>query len=337
MQIQRRHFIQGGAAIAAAGLLHLPAHAAEFTYKLGHNNATTHPQHLRLLEAAKKIADQSGGRLLVEIYPNSQLGSDPQMLAQLRSGALELAHMGDIIIGNLVPVASLAALPFAFPDSAALWAAMDGALGKYIHAEIEKKLGVHVFDKGWDGGVRHFFTSQKAVRTAVDVKGMKFRVPSGALAVSLFKGLGASPTTVPSAEVYTALQTRLVDGAEGPLVTIEGSKYYEATKYISLTGHMHTPFEMLANGAAWARLPQDLQAILARNMDAAALLQRADIANGDGKLLEILKERGQTIIEPDRASFRDTLRQAGMYAQWREAYGGAEPFGLLERTAGKLA
>jgi len=337
MNMHRRRFVTQAACIGAASMLHLPANAAEFTYKLGHNNATTHPEHLRLVEASKKIAEESGGRLVVDIYPNSQLGSDPQMLSQLRSGALELVHMGDIIIGNLVPVASLAALPFAFPDSASLWAAMDGALGKFIHAAIEKKLGVHVFDKGWDGGVRHMFTSHKPIRGAADMKGMKFRVPSGALAVSLFKGLGASPTTVPSGEVYTALQTHLVDGAEGPLVTIEGSKYYETTKYISLTNHMQTPFEMLANGAAWARLPKDLQSILARNLDAAALLQRADIARGDGKLQELLKERGQTFIEPDRASFREALRQAGLYSQWRDAYGGAEPFGLLEKAAGKLA
>lgn len=336
MSIQRRTFLKSGACIGAAGLLHLPTHAAEFNYKLGHNNATTHPQHLRLQEAAKKILEESGGRLAIEIYPNSQLGGDPQMLAQVRSGALELAHMGDIIIGNLVPVASLAALPFAFPDSAALWSAMDGPFGKYIHNEIAKKLGLHVFDKGWDGGVRHFFTTTKAVKTAADVKGMKFRVPSAALAVSMFKGLGASPTTVNSAEVYTALQTKLVDGAEGPLVTIEGSKYYEATKFITLTGHQHTPFEMIANGGAWSRLPKNLQEILARNLDAAALQQRTDLAKGDVKLVEMLKERGQTFIEPDRASFRNALGSAGLYAEWRDTYGGAEPFGLLEKAVGKL-
>ena len=82
---------------------------------------------------------------------------------------------------------------------------------------------------------------------------------------------------------------------------------------------------------------EELQAVLARHMDAAAVQQRADIARGDGKLQEMLKERGQQFIEPDRASFRNALRTAGLYADWRESYGGAEPFGLLERTAGKLA
>lgn len=337
MTVNRRQFVTRAAGIGAASFLHLPSQAAEFNYKLGHNNATTHPQHLRLMEASKNIAQESGGRLVVEIYPNSQLGSDAQMLSQVRSGALELCHMGDIIIGNAVPVASLAALPFAFENSASLWGAMDGEFGKYVHAEIERKLGVHVFDKGWDGGTRHLFTSQKPVRAAPDMKGMKFRVPTGALAVSLFKGLGASPTTVPSAEVYTALQTRLVDGAEGPLVTIENSKYYETSKFITLTAHMQTPFEMLANGAAWARLPKDLQGVLARSLDAAAVLERADIAKGDGILQALLKDKGQTFIEPDRQSFGKALRQAGLYAQWRDAYGGAAPFELLERAVGKLA
>jgi tripartite ATP-independent transporter DctP family solute receptor len=337
MSITRRQLLTHAAGLSAFTVLHFPASAAEFTYKLGHNNAAAHPQHLRLVEAAKKIADESAGRLVVEIYPNSQLGSDPQMLAQVRSGALELVHMGDIIIGNLVPVASLAALPFAYSDSASLWSAMDGELGKYIHAEIEKKLGLHVFEKGWDGGVRHLFTNQRPIHNAADMKGMKFRIPSGALAMSLFKALGAAPTPVPSGEVYTALQTRLVDGADGPLVTIEHAKYYETSKYISLTGHMHTPFEMLANGAAWQRLPKNLQGILSRSLNEAALLQRADIATGDGKLQEKLKEHGQTIISPDRNSFREVLRSAGLYGQWRDTYGGAEPFGLLEKAVGKLA
>ena len=336
MTINRRQLMTRAAGVSAFAILHFPASAAEFTYKLGHNNSTTHPQHLRLLEASKKIAEESGGRLVVDIDPNSQLGSDPQMLTQLRSGALELAHMGDIIIGNLVPVASLAALPFAFADSASLWSAMDGPLGKYIHAEIGKKLDLHVFDKGWDGGVRHLFTNQKPIHNANDLKGMKFRVPSGALALSLFKALGASPTPVPSGEVYTALQTRLVDGADGPLVTIDHSKFYETTKYISLTSHMQTPFEMLANGAAWNRLPKNLQDILSRNLDQAALLERADIASGDGVLQEKLKEHKQTFIVPDRNSFREVLRQSGLYGQWRDAYGGAEPFALLEKAVGKL-
>lgn len=165
---------------------------------------------------------------------------------------------------------------------------------------------------------------------------MKFRVPNAALAVSMFKGLGAAPTTVNSAEVYTALQTKLVDGGEGPLVTIDGSKYYEATKFITLTAHQHTPFEMIANGAAWSRLPKNLQDILSNNLDAAALLQRADIARGDIKLTDMLKDRGQTFIEPDRPSFRNALKGAGLYAEWRDAYGGAEPFGLLERAVGTL-
>jgi len=273
---------------------------------------------------------------VVNVFPNSQLGSDSQMMAQVRSGALELTQIGDIIFGDLVPVASLAALPFAFVTPADLWAAMDGDLGNYIHAELEKKLALHVFEKGWDAGVRHLFTSEKPIHQAADLDGMKLRVPAGALALSLFKGLGASPTTVPSAEVYTALQTHLVDGAEGPLVTIENSKYYETTKYISLTSHMQTPFEMVANGQAWRRLPEKLQEVLSRNMNEAALAERANIATGDDQLLAQLKTQGQEIIVPDKGSFREVLREANLYARWRDMYGGPVPFALVEKVSGKL-
>lgn len=336
MSVTRRRFLVGTAGLAAYGFLQYPAEAAEFTYKLGHDQPATHPQHLRVVEAAKKIAEETSGRLVVQIYPNSQLGSDPQMLSQVRSGALELVQMGDVVIGDLVPVASLAGLPFAFATPADLWKAMDGDLGRYIHAEIEKKLGLHVFEKGWDAGVRHVFTSERPVHTAADMKGLKLRLPSAALALSMFKCLGASPTQVPSAEVYTALQTHLVDGAEGPLVTIENSKYYEVSKYISLTSHMNTPFEMLANGKAWKRLPPDLQEVLSRNLNATAMLERQDIATGDEQLKARLTQQGQQFITPDRASFLDTLRRAGMYASWRDTYGGAKPFSLVEQVSGPL-
>ena len=234
-------------------------------------------------------------------------------------------------------LASLAGLPFAFNGYSDLWAAMDGKFGSYIHSEIEKKTGLHVFEKGWDAGFRDVFTAEHPIHNAEDMKGLKLRIPAVTLDQSLFKALGSAPTPVPSGDVYTALQTHLVDGAEDPLITIESSKYYEASKYISLTKHQPTPFEMLANGAAWRRLPKKLQNVLSDNLNETGLVERKDIVTGEDKLRELLKTQGQTFIEPDRESFRDVVRKAGLYSQWRDGYGGPVPFGLLEQVVGKLA
>jgi tripartite ATP-independent transporter DctP family solute receptor len=335
MRLYRRQALIGvGGALAAPFIRTRPAQAAEFTFKFGHDQPVSHPQNLRAVEAAEKIGRDSGGRLVVQVYPNNQLGGDTQMLAQLRSGALELLMVGDNILANIVPVTSVADLPFAFTGYQQLWAAMDGELGRYLHGEIAK-VGIHVFDKGWDAGFRQVFTSNRLVRNAADIKGLKLRVPQAPVQIAVFRALGVSPTAVNNSELYTALQTHLVDGAEQPLISIESARLYEASKYISLTNHQPTSFEMLANETVWRRLPADLQEILARNLDAAALLGRADIANGEPALMQQLKTQGQTIVTPDRESFRAVIQQAGLYAKWRETYG-EHAFSLLEATTGKL-
>jgi TRAP-type transport system periplasmic protein len=336
VRISRRQALTGVAGVAIAGLAgsRRAAAAAEFTFKLGHDQPATHPQNLRAVEAANKITQESGGRLVVQVYPNNQLGGDTQMLAQVRSGALELLMVGDNILANIVPVTSVSDLPFAFAGYKDLWAAMDGKLGDYIRGEI-RKVGLHVFDKGWDAGFRQVFTSNRPVHNVADMKGLKLRVPQAPIQIAVFKAFGASPTAVNNSELYTSMQTHLVDGAEQPLISIESARLFEVSKYISMTNHQPTSFEMVGNEAAWRRLPADLQGILARNLDAGALLERADIANGEEDLAKQLKTQGQTIIIPDRESFRAVIQKAGLYAKWRDTYG-AQPFSLLEETVGKL-
>lgn len=334
MPVSRRKLMAGVAGVTAFAILKRPANAAEFTYKLAHDNPVDHPCNIRALEAAKNIEQESKGRLTVQVYPNNQLGGDTQMLAQLRSGALEFLLLGDNILANVVPSANLAGLPFAYDSYAQQWKTLDGPLGQYIHAQIEKT-GLHVFDKGWDVGLRHVFTTDRAVKTAADMKGLKLRVPEAPIQVAFIKALGASPTPINNSELYTALQTHLVDGAEQPLISIETARYFEISKYISLTKHQPTSWEMLGNRGAWNKLPSDLQQIVTRNFNETALLERQDLANDETVLEAKLKTQGQTIIDPDRESFRDVVRKAGLYAQWRDAYG-PEPFALLEQSVGKL-
>ena len=260
MNISRRAAI--GSAIAATVARPPRASAAEFTYKLGHDQPANHRRNVRAVEAADNIARELNGRLVVQCYPNNQLGGDTQMLAQVRSGALELLQIGDNILANIVPVLLVADIPFAFKCYQDLWAAMDGDLGTFIHAEITK-VGLHVFDKGWDAGFRNVFTSSRPVNVVADLKGLKLRVPQAPIQIALFKALGASPTALNNSELYTGLQTHLVDGAEQPLSSIESSRLVRSVEIHSLTRHQPTTFELVANGGAWRRLPPDLQEILA--------------------------------------------------------------------------
>lgn len=335
MEFSRRHMLTTAAGVAAFGILRSPeARAAQYVYKVALDQPALHPQTLRTVAAAKKIAEESKGRLVVQVYPNNQLGGDTQALAQLRSGALEFMQIGNNILANVVPVTALADLPFAYSGYGQLWSTLDGPFGDVLRTQI-RKAGIHVFDKGWDAGMRDVFTASRPVKSVADMKGLKLRIPEAPIPQAMFEALGAAPTPVNNNELYSAIQTHLVDGAEQPLISIESAKLYEVSKYISLTNHQSTSFQMLGNMGAWQRLPKDLQEIATQNFNAAALLERRDIADGEPALEAKLKTQGQTILRPDRAQFRAVIRKARLYAKWRDTYG-KEAFALLEKSVGTL-
>lgn len=150
---------------------------------------------------------------------------------------------------------------------------MDGDLGSYLRDKIRDRR-LHVFDKHWDNGFRQVTSSGKPIKAADDLKGLKIRVPVTPLYVDVFNLLGALPTVVDAAEMYTALQTKIVVAQENALPIIEAFKLYEVQQYCSMTNHIWDGFFMLASRTAWAGLPPDLQDIVSRNLDAAALSQR---------------------------------------------------------------
>ncbi len=162
------------------------------------------------------------------------------------------------------------------------------------------------------------------MHTADDMRGLKLRVPTSPIQIAFIKALGASPTPMDNNELYSALQTHLIDGAEQPLINIESTRYYEVCKQVSLTQHQITTHEMIANGNAWKRLPEPLQEIVTRNFNKYALLERDDMAKDYAVLEAKLKTQGMTFTVPDRLSFKSVIQNAGLYAKWRDAYG-AQP------------
>jgi len=338
--ITRRGFVArtaAGAAVAVAApaLLSRPAHAAEFSLKYANNVQVTHPMNVRAKEAADKIKEESKGRIEIEIFPNSQLGGDTDMLSQVRTGAIDLFTISGLILAALVPAASLNGIGFAFKDYDAVWKAMDGDVGAHIRGAIEKA-GLHPFEKIWDNGYRQMTSSARAINTAADLKGFKIRVPVSPLWTSMFKAFGAAPISINFSEVYSALQTKLAEGQENPLAIIDTAKLYEVQKYCSFTNHMWDGFWFLANAGSWSKLPPDLQEIVGRNINAAALRDREDIAKLNSSLADGLKAKGMVTNTPDPASFRAALKSAGFYAEWKEKLG-AEAWALLEKYTGALA
>jgi len=152
----------------------------------------------------------------------------------------------------------------------------------------------------------------------------------------MFKAFDASPASINFSEVYSALQTKIVEGQENPLAIIATAKLYEVQKYCSLTNHMWDGFWFLANRRAWEAVPQDMRAIIAKNVNAAAVNERADVAKLNASLQQELAAKGLVFNQPDTAPFREKLRSAGFYAEWKGKYG-EQAWGLLEKAAGKLS
>ncbi|QDL36933.1 TRAP transporter substrate-binding protein [Rhodoferax sediminis] len=335
--IPRRTFIQGAAGIGALACIGQPvfAQTAEFTLKWANNIPATHPSTIRIREAADAIKKETNGRVDIQVFPNNQLGGDTDMLSQVRSGAIDIFPLSGLILQTLVPVAGINGLAFAFKDYPTVWAAMDGDLGTYIRGAIDK-VNLHTFDKCLDNGYRNITTSTKPINTAADLKGFKIRVPVSPLWTSMFKAFGAAPTGINFSEVYSALQTKVVEGQENPLAIIEIAKLYEVQKYCSMTRHMWDGQWILANGKRWNSLPRDIQAVINKNVALAVEKQRDDIRRLDNSVEAQLKAKGMIFNDPDPKSFRETLSKAGFYQDWRKKFGD-EAMSKLEKYSGKLA
>ncbi len=332
--ISRRAILAG---LGSAGLC-MPyvarAAAADYSWKFGHGFPAGHPVHIFALEAAARIRQETGGKVDIGVFPNSQLGGDSDLLSQVRAGAIDFFSTGGLIFATLVPIAAINGTGFAFKSSDAVWPAMDGELGALIRKGFEKA-ELHAFEKIWNNGFRQITTSRKPIRDPSDLEGFKIRVPVSQVYVSLFKALGASPTSLNLSDVYTALQTGIVDGQENPLVVAETSKFYEVQKFCSRTNHVWDGSWIVTGNRTWRGVPDDIKEKVAAGFNDCAVRQRDAVTKLNDELVASLQQKGIAFNDTDPAPFRDVLRKAGFYAEWRGKYG-EEAWSLLEKAVGQL-
>jgi len=332
---RRTALLAGVAAGATVAMPWVARAAPEFSLKYANNVPVTHPLNVRAKEAMDRIKTQTNGRVEIEIFPNNQLGSDTDMLSQLRSGAIEFFTLSGLILSTLVPVASINGIGFAWGSYDQVWPAMDGGLGAYIRAQIQKA-GLHAMEQAWDNGFRQITSSTRPIKTPDDLKGFKIRVPPSPLWTSMFKAFDAAPTSINFSEVYSALQTKVVEGQENPLAVIFFAKLFEVQKYLSQTNHMWDGFWFLANGKAWQGLPADVREVIAKNLNQSARDQRDDVKKANDTLQADLTSKGMEFIAVDSAPFRAKLQSAGFYKEWRGKYGD-EAWAVLEKFTGPIS
>ena len=286
-------------------------------YRLGLNQPAGSPTARRAAEMAEAINQEASGAFRLEVFPESRLGPDPKMFADLRAGDLEF-FMAGATLGEVAPTSALPLLPFAFSESKAVFGALDGRLGDRIRRELAQN-GLHAFRHCWQNGFHHLTTSVRPIRTADDLAGLKFRSPGGAIAADFFKALGAEAGMVPFSGMYEALKARQFDGQSDPLGVVLSLKLYEVQSYLSLTAHWWSGFTLLANAAAWGALPRSVHAVVERNAEKFALLQRGDVEKINAVGAEELARLGMQVNTADIASFRNRL--GDFYKSWRAKAG----------------
>lgn len=334
IQFTRRQILAGASALPLFSIATRPAHAAEFELKYATGQDPTHPVNIRAKQAHDRIREATSGRVDIKLFPANQLGSDTDLLAQVRNGSVDFFNLSSLILATFVPLSGITSVGFAFKNYDDVWTAMDGELGNHIRAEIAKT-PIFTVSRIWDNGFRHITSSGREIRTAADLKGFKMRVPPAPPLTSLFQALEAAPTPINFNEVYTALQTKVVEGQENPLAIISTARLYEVQKSCSLTSHVWDGYWVLGNKRSFQRLPADVQQIIQRELDRSAIDQRADIAKLNNSLMTDIKAKGVNIITVQQDDFRKKLATTNFYNEWKGKYG-SRAWELLEKVSGKL-
>jgi tripartite ATP-independent transporter DctP family solute receptor len=328
--LTRRSFVAGAAlgafarpAVAAAAV------AASYRFVQLHNQPAASSLHQRLVEMWAAIRTETRGRVETQVLPenNHIQGSDPAALEALMAGEIQFFTLMGGILGTVVPAAEAQQMPFLFRSAAHAHQAMDGPLGAYLRQEMASK-GIVGFPVGaFDNGMRQIAGTKRPIGRPADLAGVRMRVPAGLLVADTFRALGAEPVTINSDRIYGALEAGTVDAQENPLALLELFKLYEVVKYVSMTNHMWSGFNLLAHRPTWTRLPDDIKAVIERNVAKGVRLQRQDQQRMNTTVRLTLAGRGLAFNEVDPAPFRAQL--SGLYAAWK-AHLGTRCWSLLE-------
>lgn len=333
--ISRRQFTAGLAFAGGMALIGRNIQAADFKLRQFHNQPEDSPLHKRLVEMWAVVKAETGGRVDVATFAdNDKLpGSDPAALKMLIDGELDFFTLNGGLIGTVVPAVNVQGIPFAFRDEAQVYHAIDGDLGAYLAKEMAAK-GIYAVPRAcFENGFRQITCSVRPIQTAHDLNGIKMRTPDTPVYVECWKALGATPVVFNFDKIYEVLKNHQADAQDNPLNVAELLKLYEVQKYISLTNHIWSGFNLIANLKMWQGLPADVQRIIERNAEKYVKLQRDDTDKMNHDLPPRLTQRGMVINQPDAASFR--ARLGDYYARWKGTIG-SKAWALLEAHVGKL-
>lgn len=281
--------------------------------KLAHGLDPSHPVHKAMAFMADRCYELSGGELKIDIYPSGQLGSEQQCIELLQIGSLAITKVSSSAMESFTDNFKVIGLPFIFKSSDHAFRVLESKIGDEILEAAEPFL-----IKGlcfYDAGSRSFYTVNRAINKPDDLKGLKIRVMKSPVAFSLIRALGGSPTPIDWGELYTALQSGVVDGAENNPPSLFTSHHYEVCKYYSLTEHTTIPDVLIISLKIWNSLSEQEKEWLQQAADESVKVQRKLWADSEAESMRIFKEEGVEIIYPDKTAFAE--KAASVYELFR--------------------
>jgi len=278
----------------------------ETVLKMGHALDTEHPVHKAMIFMAERLKEKSGGKVILQVYPGEQLGSEREMIEQVQMGLLDITKVSTSPLESFIPSMSVFSVPYLFRDSEHFWKVLDGPTGKKLLQAGETK-GL----KGlcyYDAGSRSFYTKEKPILTPEDLTGMKIRVQESKTSMQMITALGASPTPIAWGELYTSLQQGVVDGAENNPPSFYLSGHYEVCKHYSLDEHTMVPDIVIMSMKTWNKLPADIQQMVQEAADESVQEQKRLWKEKTDESLKTVQERGVTVYNPEKAPFREKVK-----------------------------
>jgi tripartite ATP-independent transporter DctP family solute receptor len=314
--INKRRFLVGTAALAALPTL---PRAQTTVVRWGESLATSHPQVQMAERVAKEVKEKSGGRLDIQVFANSQLGTGKDMIESVSSGALQMTTDGAGALGAFLPQLSVIEAPYLWRDAAHMAKAAGTPLFAKLNDDLVAKRGMRMLGITYYGK-RHLTTGSKAVRTPADMVGFKLRVPPVDTFRAMAEAWGARATPIAFGELYLALSQGAVDGQENPLPTIQSGKFFEVQKFLVLTEHIITPRMPIVNEAFWKGLRPADRDLMSAALAAGAAWQDKELLGQEATLVGTFKAAGMTVIEPDVAAWRKPVLDK-VPAQFEEKWG----------------
>lgn len=282
--------------------------------KLAHGLDPSHPVHKGMVFMAERLAEKSGGKLTIDIYPSGQLGSEQQCVELLQIGSLAITKVSAAVMEGFTPKFKALGLPYVFRSQQHSFNVFDGEIGKELLLGTQK-----YWIRGlcfYDAGFRSFYTIDKPINTPDDLKGMKIRVMKSQTAMEMVKALGGSPTPISFGELYTALQSGVVDGAENNPPSLYTSHHYEVCKHYSLDEHTCVPDILIISTKVWNTLTPQEQKWLQEAADESVPVERKYWDESVKESLRIVQEAGVKIHHPDKTKFAEKVEP--LLAKYKE-------------------